>query len=456
MSIASSGKVLLELINDILDLSKIEAEKLQIIWEPIDLQTLIREIEQIFSEIARQKNLLLLIDLDEHLPPSIYFDRVRLRQILFNVVGNALKFTEQGSVKLSVTCSQPIQKTVNLIITVEDTGIGISESDRAQIFNAFVQSDAKTTRQYGGTGLGLAITKRLTEMLGGTVTLKSELGSGSVFTFVFSDVRVLEEGMVANQAVEDVNLNLDRFVPSKILVVDDVPSNLELVESYFADSSHQLFFAQDGLAAIQLATEQDPDLILLDLRMPDLDGVATSLKLKQIASTKDIPIIITTASSYDLTEIQMQNLCQGFLFKPFRIAQLISELEKVLPVNRNQPTQDVPLDPADGIELPLLSLTKTQLTELIEKLREEEATIWPELCKTMKMRDVQGFCDRLNHWVQDYPVPALLEYAQQIDDQLEAFAWDRLPKTIAQFPELRRSLEDVRSEQSPPSVSKHD
>ncbi|MBE9175368.1 histidine kinase [Synechocystis salina LEGE 06155] len=195
-AIGSSSKVLLALIDDILDISKIEAGKLVINLEPVDLRTIIKEIKQIFDYKAESKGLLLTTQVDETLKQAIYFDAVRLRQILFNLVGNALKFTEEGQVFIYVGVEEiqtsPQGNYISLAIEVTDTGIGIAPEDQAKIFDIFTQSQGQSTRKYGGTGLGLTITKRLTSLLGGEISLFSRPGEGSTFILRFPAVRLVE------------------------------------------------------------------------------------------------------------------------------------------------------------------------------------------------------------------------------------------------------------------------
>ena len=189
-AITSSGKSLLGLINDILDLSKIEAGKLEIQSQPFCLSKLLEEITNIFQFQAKEKDLDLLIEIDNNIPKTIIFDEFRLKQLFLNLVGNAIKFTEKGCVKIKAKCqgndSNDEKSSITLILSVEDTGIGIAEEQQKHIFGAFNQTEGQNTRKYGGTGLGLSITKHLTQLLGGTVTLKSELGKGSIFTLTFS------------------------------------------------------------------------------------------------------------------------------------------------------------------------------------------------------------------------------------------------------------------------------
>ncbi len=428
-SIDSSGQTLLALINDILDLSKIEAGKLELDYEPLNLRLLINEIQQIFSQKANKKNLSLLTDIEETVPIGILFDGIRLRQILFNLVGNALKFTEQGYVKISVRWHETSPPSL-LTITIEDTGIGIAPEQQQQIFEPFVQSEASINRKYGGTGLGLSITQRLMQLLGGTIELQSQPGKGSTFTLNFPQISLVDIGIIQVQPVE-IDDNLDRFQASTLLVVDDVQSNLDLIAGHFEGTHHRLLLAENGETGIELAQIHHPDLILLDLWMPNLNGLDVAYRLKQQASTQDIPIVIITASIRPEDEAFIKPLCQGFLRKPVSYSQLVEALKPILPL----------LDLVEEVGK-IQEVEIERLPELLEKLRIEEETTWLELQKTMKRRSLREFCDRLNQWASEHRCHILQDYTTRLDNQLEAFDWENLPQTLKQFPQVRNSLEE--------------
>ncbi|MGE5660233.1 MAG: PAS domain-containing protein [Actinomycetota bacterium] len=438
-SIASSGSTLLALINDILDLSKIEAGKLQLKYESVDVRALIQEIHQILSYKAIQKNLSLLIEIDESFPPAILFDEVRLRQIILNVVGNAVKFTEAGFVKISVNaqpepCSPSSQ--IQMQITVTDTGIGISEDQQQSIFEAFQQSEGQSTRKYGGTGLGLAITKRLTELLGGTVTLQSQVNQGSTFTFTFSNLTIQEKEKPATFATM-IDEDLHQFLPATLLVVDDVQSSLDLIEGYFSETQHRLLWARDGQEAIQIAQTEHPDAILMDLWMPNLNGLQVTQFLKQDERTKNIPILMVTAVSRTEDLAPVKPFVQGFLYKPFSRSQLVSVLKPILPRKPDDSLEaTTTLSSQQKGNLPLNPDRLAQLQELVKKLRTEEKSTWLEFCRTMKHSDIQTFTARLQEWGQEYQYQPLLDYAKKLENQLIALDWEQLPGTIARFPEV--------------------
>jgi PAS domain S-box-containing protein len=444
-AISSSGKTLLALINDILDLSKIESGKLQLRYEPLNLKVLINEIMQIFSQKATEKNLAILTEIEPNLPPSIIFDEVRLRQILFNVVGNALKFTETGYVKITLK-SQTIENPhsqapawergkIQLELVIEDTGIGIAPEQQERIFDAFIQAEGQSDRKYGGTGLGLAITKRLTEMMGGTVQLQSELGKGSTFRFIFPDISCAASPCNPS-AQPELYCNLNQFPTMTILVVDDVPSNRNLIQGYFAGTKHALLMAKDGIEAINMSQHYHLDLILLDLRMPNLDGYKTALFLKNNPQTQSIPIIIVTAAFEQ--EQQVSSLCQGFLRKPVTRYELVSQFKNLFPQDSalsNDKITDVPsTSPSSNSE------TIKNLPELLEKLRQEE-TQWQFLRQSLITRDIRKFIQRLQEWGTEHQCSLLLEYSQTLQTALETFEIEHLYKAIDEFPQIKQTLE---------------
>lgn len=454
-AIATSGKTLLTLINDILDLSKIEAGKLELHYESVNLRSLIQEIQQIFNQKAIEKNLVLTATVEDTVPDAIEIDEVRLRQILFNAVGNALKFTEQGFIQITARAQvYPNERNkYQLEIAVKDTGIGISIDQQQRIFEAFTQSAGQSNRKYGGTGLGLAITQRLTQMMGGTISLESQLGQGSLFTFVFPKVLSVEVERVPTLVIAPLNENfnqLNQFVPSTILVVDDVASNRALIEGYFANTHHTLLMAQNGKEAICLAQTHPLDLILLDLRMPEMDGLEVASQLKANPQTQSIPIVILTASSHKQEQEQVQCLCHGFLRKPVSLSQLIEEIKKYLTLScknwalLTRPSeQQIALDDSGSS----FSNCSDQWSDLLNQLQQEEEMTWTVLHQTLKARDVRQFVERLETWGQEYGCQLLLNYATTLRTSLEAFDWEQLSHAVAAFPTVRRSIQALCQEE---------
>lgn len=438
-SIETSGQMLLALIDDMLDLSRIEAGQLRLYYEPVNLQVLMMDVKTIFSQKAGEKNLVLDVRLDGRLP-WISFDPVRLRQILFNVVGNAVKFTEQGGIYLKVSMLPDAQSDQHLTfeITVSDTGIGIAPDQHQKIFESFTQSDGQDVRKYGGTGLGLAITQRLTKMLGGTIVLDSELGRGSQFTFTFPHVAIAPGSHPSEPVLEEAIADdiLSTLPPVTMLVADDVKSNRDLIQQYFHDSHHRVILARDGDEALQLAHIHHPNLILLDLQLGDRSGQEVIQALNQQPDTQMIPVVLVTASSsHDLDET-IKPMCHAVLHKPIRWEQLW-EVLKTIQVRSEPPT---PPSPA-AYPLAATDQGSDRRAELLIALNQVERDHWQYLRQTMTMRGVVAFAEALQELAQTYDNISLDRYARLLIDQVDAFDWDHLPQSIDGFSELRRSLE---------------
>ena len=307
-SISSSGKTLLSLINDILDLSKIEAGKLKIQYKPINARSIFKEIRQIFSQKVEEKGLDLCIDLDPELP-SLVLDEVRIRQILFNLVGNAIKFTHKGYIKVSVkkTYKGDDRSKVDFIFSVKDTGIGIPEKQQDLIFESFEQQEGQSHAQYGGTGLGLAISRRLAVMMNGEIKLESEQGRGSTFSVHLRDVLVAPDTDLEKDDVSQDYTSLI-FEPATILIVDDTESNRTLLKGYLNFAPFKFIEADNGQTGIDYAQKYKPDLILMDIKMPVLNGCEATRRLKASDELKHIPVIIVTASAMkDFEDIIVKN-----------------------------------------------------------------------------------------------------------------------------------------------------
>ncbi|MCG9886932.1 MAG: ATP-binding protein [Cyanobacteria bacterium] len=475
-AIDTGGKTLLALINDILDLSKIEAGKLELQATPVNLRQLVQEVKHMFSQRAAERGLALRVAIAPDLPTVLVLDEVRLRQILFNTLGNALKFTERGEVRTTVhwsTLTEPLpdlagddggaqgepSEGVMLELAIADTGIGIAPEDQERIFDVFTQSQGQSNRRFGGTGLGLAISKRLVQMMGGTVTLDSAIGVGSTFTFRFPArvVPVAPGGVLGARSPMDTPNDLNHIAPLSILVADDVASNRELVMSYFAGTHHHLFLAQDGQEALDLALKLRPDLIFLDLRMPRLDGHTVAERLKADPATCHIAIAILTASSQASEETVLVNLCDAFLLKPVHRAQVAETLARLFP-----PGQPPARTNGQGTAAPAIltappvlpaisgqSVGKTQggaavtavaIAPLADALEQLADGPWQPLRQTLALQDLEAFAQDLQRLADRYPYPPLIHYGRTLTQQLEDFAWDRLPATVDAFATLLHQL----------------
>jgi signal transduction histidine kinase/CheY-like chemotaxis protein len=285
--IRDAGRHLLNLINDILDLSKIEAGKMDLYLEEVDLKVLLEEVRSIVAPLATSGGNRFDIVYPEDLG-TFYTDRTKLKQSLLNLLGNASKFTEHGRVTLELRSGDE-----ELSFSVSDTGIGMTEEQLGRLFQAFSQADASTTRRYGGTGLGLAITKHFCEMLGGRITVESEAGRGSTFTITLPTQPMPETVAEPEPTVATV-LTTAGDHRALVMVVDDDPPSRELLASIVRREGYRVIEASDGDAALALAREHRPDIITLDVLMPRLDGWAVLAALKSDVGLREIPVIIVT------------------------------------------------------------------------------------------------------------------------------------------------------------------
>ncbi|MGB4710232.1 MAG: ATP-binding protein [Fuerstiella sp.] len=340
-TIHSSGTHLVGLINDILDLSKIESGKMELeICETNPFQ-LMSEVVSVLQMKAQENGLMLEQQIDGVIPSVIHSDPTRLRQILMNLVGNAIKFTSSGSVKIIAKHLNANGKS-QMEFSVTDTGIGMTEEQCGKIFQEFVQADSSVTRRFGGTGLGLAISKKLTEALGGEVSVKSVPGEGSTFSFSVDtgdvsnaplvDTQQASRNLVSGmQQQKHVGLAF-RFKPARVLVTDDTAANRQLVSLVLRKSGITVEEAENGLQALEKSQGGSFDLLLMDMQMPVMDGFTATRKLREQGI--EIPIIALTANVMQSDKDRCTEAgCSGFLPKPIDIDKLLEMLSGLLEVD---------------------------------------------------------------------------------------------------------------------------
>ncbi|MFO1372777.1 MAG: ATP-binding protein [Candidatus Competibacteraceae bacterium] len=337
-TILRSGQTLLAIINDILDFSKIEAGRLELEHLAFDPRELIEDTAELLAGRAHHKGLELAVDLPTDLPGALHGDPIRLRQILVNLVGNAIKFTEQGEVVIRLRLLEQGTQTVRLQIVVSDTGIGMAPDVQARIFDAFAQADSSTTRRFGGTGLGLAISKRLVQLMGGDMGVKSTPGAGSTFWFTLTLARA--EALLRPVTVDPVSRRslplgkAPRFT-ARVLVAEDNPVNQEVAVAMLESLGCQVTVAADGHAALAALERQPFNLVLMDCQMPGLDGLAATTAWRQRETATGswrVPIVALTANV--IKGVQEQCRAAGmddYLGKPFEQAQLVAVLNRWLP-----------------------------------------------------------------------------------------------------------------------------
>jgi signal transduction histidine kinase/CheY-like chemotaxis protein len=331
----TAGEHLLEVINMVLDLSKIEAGKLALEEVPFDPRTLFENIHSMLHERAHEKHLLIHCDLPQ-LPAQVLGDRTRLQQGLLNFASNAVKFTEQGSVTLSAAVLEENETEVLLRFEVSDTGIGISPEAQTRLFKAFEQADGSTTRKYGGTGLGLAITEKIAAAMGGQTGVTSAPGKGSTFWFTARLKKVaIQPSAVSTEQFDAETILRTEFAGSRVLLVDDEPINREIAEMLLEDIEFQIDLAEDGVEAVEQASRQHYDLILMDMQMPRMDGMEATRQIRALPGGKDLLIIAITANAF--AEDKRRCLEAGmndFATKPINPDILLGQILKNMSAHR--------------------------------------------------------------------------------------------------------------------------
>ena len=332
--ILTSGELLLGIINDVLDISKIESEKLELDNSEFDLKLVLDNLATIMTFSASEKAINLLIE-----PPSnlesvmLVGDSLRLQQVLVNLMSNAIKFTENGHVCVAIECVERMEQRITLKFSVEDTGIGISPEAQKTIFSSFTQADTSITRNYGGTGLGLTISRKLVELMGGEISLESEIGKGSIFSFTL-DFGLLNKSTENLLPIEEVSDELAmRLLGFRLLIVDDNDINLEVAKRIFSDEGAIVITARNGLEALEWLKENETgaDIVLMDIQMPVMDGCEATHEIRKIPALAHIPIVALSAGvlKTQMDKVQRAGI-QNFIIKPFNVDVAVNLIRKVL------------------------------------------------------------------------------------------------------------------------------
>ena len=342
--VENAGHNLLALVNDILDFSKIEAGRLDLVEAPYKLTSILNNLSNMVLFKAQDKGLNFIIDVDETLPNELLGDEMRVKQILTNILNNAVKYTEKGHVKLSIKGEKQNDDKILLTVEVEDTGIGIKEQDRAKLFKQFQRLEMEKNSTVEGTGLGLVITQRLLEMMGGSIYVESEYGKGSVFTVQIPQKIVSEnavgdfqERFKANVMEAKTYRESFRAPSAHILIVDDTRINLTVATNLLKNTGIQIDTATGGAQAVNMAEKNLYDVILMDQRMPEMDGTEALHRIRATegGKSKDMPVICLTADA--VVGAKERYLAEGFsdyLTKPIDSYELEKMLIKHLPVKK--------------------------------------------------------------------------------------------------------------------------
>lgn len=425
--IVRNGKHLLQLMNDVLDISKIEVGKLEVEHIPLNPCFVLKELQELIGQQAQHKQLSFDIDLRYPLPKEIQGDPTRLKQILLNLCNNAIKFTDKGGISIKVYADNDINK---LYFAVADTGIGIEHSKIDKVFDAFSQADSSTTRKYGGTGLGLSISKQLAEAMGGAMSLASEPGEGSVFSFSV-DMGLPKPGqwLENDEQVQQMyrHNGVDSFVVpalrGRILLAEDWQDNQELIRMYIERSGAEVVIAENGRQAVEMALVDNFDMILMDVQMPEVDGIEATEVLRATGFSK--PIIALTAN-VSSAEVAQYLACgfDGHLGKPIeREAFYLTLAETLAPGESLSETQLQVQDAQYQVLVAGFIERLPGLISAIDKAAEQQA--WPKLSRLL--HNLKGLGGSFGYQV-------LSELAEPM---FQALSEGRPNKALQQLPQLK-------------------
>ena len=435
-TIQSAGNTLLLLINDILDLSKIEAGKMVLQNKPTNLHELFNEVGAIFAMSIKKKGLELHIVLDEEIPKSLLIDDVRMRQVLFNLLGNAVKFTDAGSITLklqTLDIDESISK-VDILISVEDTGMGIPQNQLEKIFNVFEQKDAQDNRKFGGTGLGLSISKRLCEMMGGEIMVDSIEGKGSAFMIKLYGVSIAstQQQQKEKNTQSDIQKEIV-FKKARVLVVDDIQDNRELIINDFLGTNIDILSAANGLEAVNIVKKEPIDLVIMDIRMPVMDGYEAA---KQIKNYNENIIVIALTASVMEGEFsdKKSKYFNDYLQKPVLKQELFQTLSYYLPheikVLQEKKEHTFVLTPE----------IRMQKDAILSSLSSEIKALKEKALQTNNFNDIKLFAQTLQKLAKRYNLAPFIEYTKALQEAVDLFDIAAISELLHEYDTLEKSF----------------
>ncbi|HVN58255.1 MAG TPA: ATP-binding protein [Bacteroidales bacterium] len=447
-SIKSSGKTLLTLINDILDLAKIEAGRLQLIYEFVDAESFFREFEKIFAFRISEKKLKYITEVSGETPAFLYIDSDRMRQIILNLLGNAVKFTEKGEIRLKVRAENPVtiekevgghSEVIDLTIEVSDTGKGIPDEFQSEIFGSFTQVKSRTS--VSGTGLGLAISKQLLAIMNGTIEVRSKLGEGSTFTINIPEIPYLNEhpGSGLKETFNPAEIIFDK---ATILIADDISSNRKYISDSLSETEITVVEASDGIEALELLEAIIPDVVIADIQMPGLDGYQLLGAIKNDSKLKHIPVIAYSAAVMTEQKARiLQNDFSGLLVKPVLVKDIFSSLMKFIPYRKAiQSTKD---KDANEIDLTVVKDIHMMIAEMEGSLNVTHRT----LDKKQPLGEVREFGRKIFELGSKHECPFISDYGKELISASDSF---NITAILSLLGEYREKIELLKKT-SPPA-----
>jgi PAS domain S-box-containing protein len=447
-AIKISGDALIVLINDILDLAKVDAGKMTFAQVPFKLSSSISAMLHLFETKIQEKNLTLAKEYDHSIPEVLLGDPVRLHQVILNLVGNAVKFTSEGKITVSVKMLKEDKETVTIEFAITDTGIGIPDHKIGNIFDDFQQATSDTSRLYGGTGLGLAIVKQLVEPQGGTISVKSKIGEGSTFSFVLDFLKTEAKAETETDLVVELEAGIKNV---KILVVEDIALNQLLMKTLLEDFGFEMDIASNGRIAIEKLKESSYDIILMDLQMPEMNGFDATEHIRKVLKL-ETPIIALTA---DVTTVDVLK-CKAvgmndYISKPIddkllysKILKYLKRFDRVKFNKMNKEETEIKTLPGYINLSYLVKLTKSNpilMMEMMSLYLEQTPPLIASMKKSMQEKDWKMLYTSVHKMIPSFSVVGIAENYENMAKKIQKYAGAQ--EQTDEIPELVMKIENV-------------
>lgn len=445
--IKESGLKILELIDNIVDYTLLESGSISIIYKEFSIIDAFLSVVDAFKAKIASKDINLIINIADNLPKMIVLDENRFKQILMNVLSNAVKFTNSGFIKIELSSkySSSSKELIDLDIRIEDSGIGIKEELLNGVYNVFNIHSGTNIKKYQGTGLGLAITKQLVDKLNGNINITGKVNIGTLVEINFPNVAfedIVDEPI--SPAIEDIN---DKKVKNSIvLVADDVEYNRDLIAEFLSNMNISILEAEGGEETLEIIKQIKPDVILLDLIMPDIDGIQTATKIKDTPNLADIPLIAFTAANNSETLSPDNNeLFNGYLQKPVNKTALIEELKKYLPITSF--LKDLPLSslkPEIDFNKPYTGDISIVLPLIIRMLENELKTKWQKAVNNPNIGKIEFLVQDLQLIYKKYNIEFINKYCKSLKSCIETENEQKLNCLLSEFPDLIERVKSIK------------
>lgn len=446
-----SGNNLLELIIDILDISMIEAGQIKIKKEPVNIHNVFNELNTMFSFSNRNQNLKYITRINEKIPGTIITDLLRIKQILANLISNALKFTEKGEVKVNIDYREntnnikpQAKPKIDLIIEVSDTGIGISKEKLNKIFDSFSQVNGQSNRKYQGTGLGLAITKSLVKLMGGEIFVNSKIEIGTEFKIIIPNLEISKTSTHNNEKVE-------KIMPAKgqkytILIAEDYEYNRDLLKLYLEDYDFNILEVENGTQVLECVKNNKVDLILMDISMPEIDGLPATQLIRADKENKEIPIIAISASVKNSQNQDKNEIFNEYITKPVNEEELIEKISKYLKLPTNSDYEienkystykniDQIIDSLK-YDVQKNTISINQLKHFFDIFRNYET-----IADSNKLSEIKQFEILLNTYCSDNKMNFLCDFTEKLSAYINEFNLLEVKNNLTDFKKILNEIE---------------